>query len=224
MSLSEIEAVTESEHVPEEPGNLRGEAWRRLRRDPVALVGFGLIAAFVLVAVFAPLIAPYSPTDLPGRGEVTPTNIPGPSAEHWFGLDQLGHDEFSRVVYGARQSLLVGVVSLLLVVGSGGSSSESAGWSPWTPTEDGVEGAKQIADHVGPQYRLPTGEQLVLVDGGELKVRLDARDVLDEGTAYLTVFNPQPGGGVSRAAEIQVDPRPDPVDAAAARGPNGAGD
>ncbi len=45
---------------------------------------------------------------------MTPTDIPGPSAEHWFGLDQNGRDEFSRVVYGARQSLLVGVVSLIL--------------------------------------------------------------------------------------------------------------
>ncbi len=75
----------------------------------MALIGFGLIAFFVLVAMFAPWIAPYEPTDFPGQGTVTPTNIPGPSAEHWFGLDQLGRDEFSRVVYGARQSLLVGV-------------------------------------------------------------------------------------------------------------------
>jgi peptide/nickel transport system permease protein len=114
VSLAEVEAVTESEQVPEEGGTLRAEAFQRLRRDPIALLGFGLITAFVLVAVFAPLLAPYAPTDLPGRGTVTPTNIPGPSAEHWFGLDQLGHDELSRVIFGARQSLLVGVVSLAL--------------------------------------------------------------------------------------------------------------
>jgi peptide/nickel transport system permease protein len=113
MSLAQVEATTESAQI-EEGGSLGRDAWRQLRRDPVALIGFGLIAFFVLVAVFAPWIAPYEPTDFPGRGTVTPTNIPGPSSEYWFGLDQLGRDEFSRVVYGARQSLLVGVVSLLL--------------------------------------------------------------------------------------------------------------
>ena len=114
MSLAEVEAATESAQVGEEGGSLGRDAWRRLRRDPVALVGFGLVAFFVLVAIFAPLIAPYGPTDNPGAGVVTPTTIPGPSAEHWFGLDELGRDEFSRVIYGARQSLLVGVVSLTL--------------------------------------------------------------------------------------------------------------
>ncbi|HSK25480.1 MAG TPA: ABC transporter permease [Jiangellales bacterium] len=115
MSLAEIEAETESKRVGEETGGSLGrEAWKRLRRDPVAIIGFVLIAFFVLVALFAPLIAPYAPDAQPGAGTITPTNIPGPSAEHWFGLDELGRDEFSRVVYGARQSLLVGVVSLLL--------------------------------------------------------------------------------------------------------------
>ena len=112
MSLAQMETFTDSAQVEE--GELAKDAWRQLRRDPVAWIGFGLIAFFVFVAIFAPLIAPYEPTDFPGRGTVTPTNIPGPSAEYWFGLDQLGRDEFSRVVYGARQSLLVGVVSLLL--------------------------------------------------------------------------------------------------------------
>jgi peptide/nickel transport system permease protein len=115
VSLAEIEAETESKRVGEETGGSRGrEAWKRLRRDPVAIIGFVLIAFFVLVALFAPLLAPYAPDAQPGAGTITPTNIPGPSAEHWFGLDELGRDEFSRVVYGARQSLLVGVVSLLL--------------------------------------------------------------------------------------------------------------
>lgn len=94
--------------------SLGRQAWDRVRRDPLALTGFVLILAFVGVAAFAPWLAPYDPLDRPGQGIVTPTNIPGPSAEHWMGLDSLGRDEMSRVIYGARQSLLVGVVSLLL--------------------------------------------------------------------------------------------------------------
>ena len=53
------------------------------------------------------------PPDKP-VGQVTPTSIPGPSAEHWFGLDDLGRDEFTRILWGARWSLVIGVVSLLL--------------------------------------------------------------------------------------------------------------
>ncbi len=119
MSLAQVEAETEAEPVGEASGTLRQDAWRRLRRDPVAIAGFALIAFFILVAIFAPLIAPYGPSEQPGAGTITPTNIPGPSAEFWFGLDELGRDEFSRVIYGARQSLLVGVVALLLGMAGG---------------------------------------------------------------------------------------------------------
>ncbi len=93
-------------------GSLGKDAWRRVSRDPVAIAGFVLIALFLLVALLAPVLAPYSPTQQVGR--VTPTSIPGPSGEFWFGLDNLGRDVFSRVIYGARQSLLIGVVSLLV--------------------------------------------------------------------------------------------------------------
>ena len=113
MSLAEVEAATET---PRSATRAAVSA-RRLAPAaprPVALVGFGLIAFFILVAIFAPLIAPFGPSDNPGAGVVTPTTIPGPSAEHWFGLDELGRDEYSRVVYGARQSLLVGVVATAL--------------------------------------------------------------------------------------------------------------
>ncbi len=99
--------------------SLGRDAWRRLRRNPVAIVGFLLVLLFVLVAIFAPWIAPYGPTDRPGGDLVTPTNIPGPSSQFWLGLDNLGQDEFSRVVYGARQSLVVGVVSLVIGAAAG---------------------------------------------------------------------------------------------------------
>lgn len=115
MSLSQAELTTTVGTAGEEVGvSLGRDAWRRLRRNPVAIIGAVMIAGFVLVAIFAPLIAPYSPTERPGEGTVTPTTIPGPSSEFWFGLDHLGRDEFSRVIFGARQSLLIGVVAMLL--------------------------------------------------------------------------------------------------------------
>jgi ABC-type dipeptide/oligopeptide/nickel transport system permease subunit len=88
--------------------------WARLRRDPAAVAGAVLVLVFLTVALLAPWLAPYAPDAAPGGDAVTPTHIPGPCAAHWLGLDNLGRDELSRVIYGARQSLLVGVVSLAL--------------------------------------------------------------------------------------------------------------
>jgi peptide/nickel transport system permease protein len=114
MSLSQMEAVeTVEEHPEEATGGLGRDALRRLRRNPVAIVGAVLVALFVLVAVFAPLLAPYSPTEV-DLSEIRPGQFPGPSAEHPLGLDQLGRDELSRIIYGARYSLLIGIVSLTM--------------------------------------------------------------------------------------------------------------
>src|ERR687895_1452285 len=108
MSVAELES---REIQLEAPSGLWREAWERLRRNPGAIVGFVLVITFALVAIFAPLIAPENPRaqDLSLLREGC---CPGPSAEHWFGVDALGRDEFSRVVYGARYSLLIGVVSV----------------------------------------------------------------------------------------------------------------
>ena len=109
MSIAELEA---REVVIEAPGGgLWADAWRRLRRNPGAIVGFALVCLFVFVAVFAPLLAPHSPRDQ-NLAALQGTCCPGPSLAHWLGLDDLGRDEFSRIIYGARYSLLVGVVSV----------------------------------------------------------------------------------------------------------------
>ena len=67
----------------------------------------------MLVAVLAPVLAPYKPTVV-DLSKIRPGFVPGPSGKHWFGLDQLGRDELSRIIYGARYSLLIGVVSLAI--------------------------------------------------------------------------------------------------------------
>ena len=108
MSIAELES---REIQLEAPSGLWNEAWQRLRRNPGAIVGFVIVSTFVVVAIFAPLIAPDDPRaqDL---SLIREGCCPGPSADYWFGVDALGRDEFSRVVYGARYSLLIGVVSV----------------------------------------------------------------------------------------------------------------
>ncbi|WP_435205469.1 ABC transporter permease [Micromonospora sp. bgisy143] len=92
------------------------DAFRRLRRNPAAIVGAAIIVLFVLVAIFAPLIAPHDPvrrfdelTDL-----LTPNNIAGPMDGFPLGSDELGRDLLSRLVYGSRQTLFVGVLATLI--------------------------------------------------------------------------------------------------------------
>ncbi|MGH3109779.1 MAG: ABC transporter permease [Gaiellaceae bacterium] len=120
MSVAELEA---REIQLEAPSGLWSDAWRRLIRNPAAIIGFVLVALFVLTAIFADVIAPEDPRfgDL---SRLEGSCCPGPSADHWFGVDDLGRDVFSRVVYGARFSLLIGVVAVSvgvtfgLVIGS----------------------------------------------------------------------------------------------------------
>jgi peptide/nickel transport system permease protein len=95
-------------------------AWARLRKDRVAMISLGIIVLLILMAVFAPVIVklnghgPYTQFRETG---LTPAGIPvGPNSNFWFGTDEVGRDIFSRVVYGARISLLVGVVATAVSV------------------------------------------------------------------------------------------------------------
>jgi peptide/nickel transport system permease protein len=108
MSVAQVEA---REVQLEAPSGLWSDAWRRLRHNPAAIVGFVLVGIFLFVAIFAPLIAPEDPRsgDL---SRLSGSCCPGPSVDYWFGLDQQGRDVFSRIVYGARYSLLIGIVSV----------------------------------------------------------------------------------------------------------------
>jgi peptide/nickel transport system permease protein len=87
---------------------LRKDVWRYFRRNKLAMVGLVFLVLIVLTAIFAPLIAPY------GITERTSEFRAPPSADHWFGTDRIGRDVFSRVVYGARVSLKVGIVSTVI--------------------------------------------------------------------------------------------------------------
>ncbi|MCP3418979.1 ABC transporter permease [Bradyrhizobium brasilense] len=89
-------------------------AWRRLIRRKGAVLGLAVIALFILLAVFAPLIVPYDPV-------ATSWSLvrKAPSAQHWFGTDELGRDVFARIVFGARASLLAGVISVGIALAIG---------------------------------------------------------------------------------------------------------
>ena len=116
MSVAELESREIALEAP--AGGLWSDAWKRLRRNPGALVGFALVGLFVVVAVLAPVLAPYSPREQ-NLALLAEGCCPGPSSEHWFGVDQLGRDELSRIIYGARFSLLVGVVAVAVGLSAG---------------------------------------------------------------------------------------------------------
>ena len=108
MSVAEITEVA-LEQAP--PTGLWRDAFRKVRRNPGAMFGLFVIGFFVFVAIFAPLLAPYDPRDQ-DLGLLVDGCCPGPSREHLLGVDDLGRDELSRLIYGARYSLLIGVVAV----------------------------------------------------------------------------------------------------------------
>lgn len=99
----------------DETETVRGVIMRLFREKKLAACSAVLILIFVLAAILAPVLTPY------GYEEIDPLNrLSGPSAEHWFGADELGRDVLTRMLYGARISLLVGIVPTIIsmVVGA----------------------------------------------------------------------------------------------------------
>ena len=92
----------------------RAHPLRRLLRRRFAAVGLLIIVIFVVLALFAPFVAPYDPLATSWSAIRK-----APSAAHWFGTDEIGRDVLSRVIYGARASLLAGLVSVLISLSIG---------------------------------------------------------------------------------------------------------
>lgn len=86
------------------PATRRFSLWTAVRRNPTIAFGAVLLAALIIMAVFAPFIAPNDPLKLSPVNRLRP-----PSERWWFGTDQFGRDIFSRTIYGARVSLIVGL-------------------------------------------------------------------------------------------------------------------
>ena len=108
-------------------------AWQRFRRDPGALMGAALVLLLLALAICAPLIAPHDPTEqfddgLTLQGLPVPSTLPS-SGRFVMGTDPSGRDMFSRIIYGARVSLTVGVLANLLAVAIGVLIGAVAGYS-----------------------------------------------------------------------------------------------
>jgi peptide/nickel transport system permease protein len=98
------------------------EAWKRFRKQKLAVAGLAIISFFILIAIIAPWITPDPANPLSPKydDQNLMEGLQPPSAQHWFGTDDFGRDVFTRVIYGARISLWVGFFSVLgsLVVGT----------------------------------------------------------------------------------------------------------
>jgi len=102
-----------------------GMVWRRLKRNKLAMFGLVIILILIILAIFAPFIAPFDYRYL----QLDPDYIlMSPNRTHWFGTDDLGRDIFSRIVYGSRVSLQIGLISIGIATIAGGLLGAIAGY------------------------------------------------------------------------------------------------
>ena len=102
-------------------------ALKRLRRNPSAIIGAVIVLLFVLVAIFAPLLAPYEPGSREWRELATQSYVQGPTSEHLLGVDRFGSDMLTQLIFGARQSLIIGVISTVIGLSVGALLGTLAG-------------------------------------------------------------------------------------------------
>ncbi len=97
-----------------------------IRRSPLTLAGFLIVLAIVVLAIIAPYIAPY-PEDIIGFAHLE-RRLQPPSRQHWFGLDEMGRDIFSRVIFGCRISLEIGILVIAISASIGTFAGALAGY------------------------------------------------------------------------------------------------
>jgi peptide/nickel transport system permease protein len=102
--------------------------WRQLRRNPTAMLGLGIILALVFIALLAPVLTVYNPL-----AQTLPNRLKPPSSLHWFGTDALGRDIFARILYGARVTLTIVALTVVMVGPIGLAVGVTAGYlGGWT--------------------------------------------------------------------------------------------
>ncbi len=120
MTAQTMPAIAPAAEVIETPGR---RAWRRLKQRKGAMAGLAVIVIVVLAALLAPWVAPYDPIQ-----QSWSAVRKAPSAAHWFGTDEVGRDVLARILYGARASLLAGVMSVGIAIGIGVPVGLAAGY------------------------------------------------------------------------------------------------
>lgn len=103
--------------------SLQAEAWRQLRKNKVAMASGGLIVLVCAVALLAPVLAPY-----PFDEQYLDRVLASPSTQHFLGTDSLGRDLFSRLIYGARISMAIGVITAFISLIIGTTFGAASGW------------------------------------------------------------------------------------------------
>jgi len=122
--VSDVAAATASAASPVRGRSLATDAFRRFFRHPTGLLGLFIVGFFVLASLLAPVLRPYDASrDRDLRARLAP-----PSAEHWFGADELGRDQFTRVWHGGRISLRVGLLAVTFAAVTGTLLGLAAGY------------------------------------------------------------------------------------------------
>jgi peptide/nickel transport system permease protein len=106
-----------------------GEAWKRFRKDKAALFGAAIIVAVVTAAILAPWVTPYDPSEQFFDGLTLEGAPLPPNGRFWLGTDLLGRDVYTRLVYGARTSLIIGIVANAVAVLIGTVLGTAAGYA-----------------------------------------------------------------------------------------------
>ena len=102
--------------------------WKRFRRDRLAMLGLATIAVLLFVGLFAPVISPYNPNEQFFDGLTLEGSPLPPGERFWFGTDTNGRDQFSRLLFGARTSLLIGIIANGIAVMIGSFLGVTAGY------------------------------------------------------------------------------------------------
>jgi peptide/nickel transport system permease protein len=121
--MSTASATVVAPVAEDRPIGLWSDAFRRMRRNPSAIIGGAIVGFFLLMAIFAPFIAPYDPIE----GTLSDSYLP-PSSEHWFGTNVQGQDMFSRIVFGSRFTLGIATLSVVIGITIGATFGAIAGF------------------------------------------------------------------------------------------------